>query len=145
MLAQLTLHFLYRTRICVHSIKKVAECGYCLILFIAVLFFLCHTAEVIKERSSLELFLRASSPSYLFLNSRLHLVMALLPPVIMAGEQEVNQRSIISQPAPGGKGASHATTLSLLGPSPAWEPLTLQRPAASPWASLLCLCARSHL
>lgn len=32
------------------------------------------------------------------------------PPVIMAEEQEVNQRSIISQPAPGGKGASHATT-----------------------------------
>lgn len=82
-----------------------------------------------------------------FLNSRLHLVMTSLPPVIMAGEQEVNQRSIISQPAPGSKGASHATTPSLLGPLPAWEPLTPQCPAASLWAaaSVLCLCARSHL
>lgn len=73
--------------------------------------------------------------------------MALLPPVIMAGEQEVNQRSIIYQPAPGGKGASHATAPSLSGPPPAWEPLTPQRPAASLWAiaSVLCLCARSHL
>lgn len=54
----------------------------------------------------------------------------------MAGEQEVNQRSIISQPAPGGKGASHATTppLSLLGPLPAWEPLAPLCPAASLWA-----------
>lgn len=34
----------------------------------------------------------------------------------------------------------------LLGPPPAWEPLTPQRPAASPWASVLCvLYARSHL
>lgn len=59
----------------------------------------------------------ASSSSYLFLNSRLHLVMTSPPPVIMAGEQEVNQRSIISQPAPGGKGASHATT-----PPLCWDP-----------------------
>ncbi len=110
-------------------------------------FSFCHVAEIIKERSSPELLLTPSSPSYLFLNSRLHLVMASLPPVIMAGEQEVNQRSIISQPAPGGKGASHATTPSLLGPLPAWEPLTPQCPAASLWAiaSVLCLCARSHL
>lgn len=89
------------------------------------------------------------------LNSRLHLVMASLPPVVMAGEQEVNQRSIISQPAPGGKSASHVTTststnpplFSLVGPLPAREPLTLHGPAASLWAiaSVLCLCARSHL
>lgn len=51
-----------------------------------------------------------SFPSQLFLNSRLHLVKASLPPVVMAGEQEVNQHSIISQPAPGGNSASHATT-----------------------------------
>lgn len=36
--------------------------------------------------------------------------MTLLPLVIMAGEQEVNQHSIISQSAPGGKGASHVGT-----------------------------------
>ena len=48
------------------------------ILFIALLFFFpsCHTAEVIKERTSLELLLTASSSSYLFPNSRLHLVIA---------------------------------------------------------------------
>ena len=71
--------------------------------------------------------------------------MASLPPVIMAGEQEVNQRSIISLPAPGGKVASHATTPSLLGAPPAWEPLTLQRLAGSLRATVLGLCARYHL
>lgn len=47
------------------------------------------------------------------------------PPVIMAGEQEVNQRSIISQPAPGGKGASHATApLSVGTPASLGTPRT---------------------
>lgn len=39
-------------------------------------------------------------------------------------EQEVNQRSIISQPAPGGKGASLTAASPLSGPLPGWEPLT---------------------
>lgn len=123
------------------------HCGYCCTFLSFIVFFNFLIGKVIKERSSPELLLTASYPSYLFLNLRLHLVMASLPPVVMAGEQEVNQRSIISQPAPGGKGASHATTPSLLGPLPAWETLTPQHPAASLWAisSVLCLCARSHL
>lgn len=68
--------------------------------------------------------------------------MASVPPVVMAREQEVNQHSIIFQPAPGGNSASHATTPSLLGPLPAWVPLTPQHPSASLWAiaSALFLC-----
>lgn len=57
--------------------------------------------------------------------------MASLPPVIMAGEQEVNQRSIISQPAPGGKGASHATAPLCWDPCQPGNPShysALQRP-----------------
>lgn len=53
--------------------------------------------------------------SNLFLNSRLHLLVALVPPVVMAEEQEVNQHSIISHPAPGGSGSSCATTPLLFG------------------------------
>lgn len=71
-------------------------------------------------------------PSYLFLNSRLHLIMASLPPVVMAEEQEVNQRSIISQPAPGGKSAGHVTTPSLAGPLPACEPPHIEAPCSIP-------------
>lgn len=114
-------------------LKKIREFGFFCSICCFIVFF-CHTAKCINERSSPELLLTASPPSYLFLNSRLHLVMASLPPVVMAEEQEVNQRSIISQPAPGGKSASHVTTPSLVGPLPACEPLTLQRPAASLWA-----------
>lgn len=124
--------------------NEALHCGY----WCTFSTFFFPVAEVIKEKSSPELLLTASSPSYFFLNSRLHLVMASLPPVVMAGEQEVNQRSIISQPAPGGKGASHGTTPSLLGPLPAWEPLAPQYPAAASWAIcsvLVCRCARSHL
>ena len=63
----------------------------------------------------------------------------------MAGEQEVNQRSIISQPAPGGKGASHATTPS--PPLPCWDPRqpgnpshrsALQRPCGPVCCVSLC-------
>lgn len=61
--------------------------------------------------------------SNLFLNSRLHLVVALVPLVVMAKEQEVNQHSIISHPAPGGSGSSRATT-----PLPFGTPASLGTP-----------------
>jgi len=60
----------------------------------------------------------------------------------MAGGQEVNQHNIISQPAPGGSSASHATTpLSFGTPASLGTPHTAH-PAASLWAiaSVLCLC-----
>lgn len=64
----------------------------------------------------------------------------------MAGEQEVNQRSIISQPAPGGKGASHATppSLSVGTPASLGTPRTAV-PCSVPMGFCQCLCARSHL
>lgn len=70
--------------------------------------------------------------------------MASVPPVVMAGEQELNQQGIISQCAPGGNSASHATTPFLLVTLTAWKPLTPQPPAASPRA-IASVCARSHL
>lgn len=66
--------------------------------------------------------------------------MTSLPQVIMAEEQEVNQRSIISQPASGGKGPSHVGTHANLGTRHTAGPASL-------WSttSVLCLCARSNL
>lgn len=56
----------------------------------------------------------------------------------MAEEQEVNQRSIISQPAPGGKRASHVTTPSLVGPLPACEPPHTAAPGSIPVGHRQC-------
>lgn len=71
--------------------------------------------------------------------------MVFLPSAIMAGQQEVNQHSIISQPAPGGCSASLALT-----PLSSGTPASLGSPhTAYPAASLLavtseqCLSARS--
>lgn len=70
--------------------------------------------------------------------------MASVPPVIMAGEQELNQQGIISQCAPGGNTASHATIAFFVGNPDSLETPHTTHPAASPWA-IASVCARSHL
>lgn len=99
---------------------------YCLLLY-----FQCCFIFLLHSKSCLSSFRKASSPFCYFIKSRCHLVMASVPPVIMAGEQELNQQGIISQCAPGGNTASHATIAFLLVTLTAWKPLTphtLQHP-----------------